>query len=71
MKLKDLFEIFGSSPLSEMIYLFTLIIVWIEFVLPIAEPNSFKSYFLATILVLFVISRIGIVFFEVFKEEKK
>ncbi len=70
MNWKEISEIFGGSPLSEIFYLFTLIIVWINLVFPIIE-SLFMARFLGFFLIIFVISRMVLVMYELNEEEKK
>ena len=68
MKLKEIFKVFGEQPLSEILFLFTLIVVWSEHL--IKSPMEFIDYFLLVVMIVFVISRIGIRFYEAFEEEE-
>ena len=72
MGLKDFFEAFGGKPVSEIIYLFTLVVIWMEFVFPrFQEFSRFFNFFMVIIFVLFIISKVVLLNIEMWSKEKE
>ncbi len=67
--IRSFLEIFANKYVSEMVYLFTLIIIWVEIILPKTSTNTFSSYFLSIFIILFIISKVIVILTE--EEQEK